>query len=88
MSAKHVIVYGQVQGVSFRANAEQKATELGLAGWVRNRDDGGVEMHIEGDDAAVECMLEWAQEGPAHASVERVKARDIAAQGGSDFAQV
>jgi acylphosphatase len=81
MSAKHVIVHGQVQGVSFRANAEQRATELALAGWVRNRDDGGVEMHIEGDVAAVERMLEWAQEGPAHASVETVEARDVAAGG-------
>ncbi len=45
-------------------------------------------MHIEGDDAAVERMLEWAQEGPAHASVEMVEARDVAAEGGPDFAQV
>jgi acylphosphatase len=88
MSAKHVIVHGRVQGVSFRANAEQRATELGLTGWVRNRDDGGVEMHVEGDDAAVERMLEWVQDGPVHAWVETVEARDVAAEGGSDFAQV
>lgn len=88
MSAKQVIVHGQVQGVSFRANAEQRATELGLTGWVRNRDDGGVEMHIEGDDAAVERMLDWAQDGPAQSSVETVEAHDVEGEGASDFAQV
>lgn len=87
MSAKHIIVHGQVQGVSFRANAEQRATELGVTGWVRNRDDGGVEMHVEGDDDAVGRMLEWAQDGPAHAAVETVEARDVAPEGRSDFAQ-
>ena len=87
MSAKHVIVSGRVQGVSFRANAEQRATDLGVAGWVRNRDDGGVDMHVEGDAAAVERMLAWAQDGPAHATVESVEVRDVEPQGLSRFAQ-
>ncbi|MDQ4117149.1 MAG: acylphosphatase [Actinomycetota bacterium] len=88
MSAKHVIVQGRVQGVSFRANAEQRAVDLGVAGWVRNRDDGGVEMHVEGDGPAVDRMLDWARTGPAHASVDSVEARDVDPEGLSDFAQV
>jgi len=87
MRATHVIVHGRVQGVSFRANAEQRAAELGVAGWVRNRDDGAVEMHVEGDDAAVRTMLAWAEYGPAHASVESLEARDVEAEDLPGFTQ-
>ena len=41
---KHIYFYGRVQGVGFRYYAVQKAGQLGLAGWVRNRYDGSVEM--------------------------------------------
>ena len=37
---KHIYFYGRVQGVGFRYYAVQKAGQLGLAGWVRNRYDG------------------------------------------------
>ena len=45
---KHIYFYGRVQGVGFRYYAVQKAGQLGLAGWVRNRYDGSVEMEVEG----------------------------------------
>ena len=63
------------------------AGDLGLAGWVRNRDDGSVEMHVEGDDEAVERMVAWAREGPAQADVSGVDVSDDNAQGLSGFAQ-
>lgn len=47
---KHMkfIVYGEVQGVGFRYFTHQLADELGLIGWVKNHDDGTVEIRVEG----------------------------------------
>lgn len=87
MSSKNLVVHGTVQGVFFRSSAQDVAGDLGLAGWVRNRDDGSVEMHVEGDDEAVERMVAWAREGPAQADVTGVDVSDDNAQGLSDFTQ-
>jgi acylphosphatase len=63
---------GRVQGVFFRAATRQIGQNLGLRGWVRNRGDGAVEGHIQGDEPAVDAMLEWCREGPPGAEVERL----------------
>jgi acylphosphatase len=65
-------VTGRVQGVFFRASARQVGEGLGLQGWVRNRGDGAVEGHLQGDDTTVQAMLDWCREGPPHAAVERL----------------
>lgn len=51
----------------------QKAAELGITGWVRNRRDGTVEAVVQGDPLAVEQMLEWARHGPPAARVEHLE---------------
>ena len=43
-SRLHVIVFGIVQGVFFRANTKEQADHLDITGWVKNRTDGGVEI--------------------------------------------
>jgi acylphosphatase len=48
------------------------ARQHGLAGWVSNRWDGGVEAVLEGEDDAVERLVRFVREGPRGASVERV----------------
>lgn len=65
-------VTGRVQGVLFRASARQVGEGLGLRGWVRNRGDGAVEGHLQGDGATVAAMLDWCREGPPGAVVERL----------------
>ena len=65
-------VTGRVQGVFFRASARQVGEGLGLRGWVRNRGDGAVEGHLQGDGATVAAMLDWCREGPPGAVVERL----------------
>jgi len=45
------------------------ALRYGLAGWVRNRDDGAVEALVEGEETQVEKLLEWARVGPPGANV-------------------
>jgi acylphosphatase len=69
-----VRIRGRVQGVFFRAEARARAESLGVAGWVRNADDGSVEAVFEGADEQVESLLEWCRRGPAGAGVEEVEA--------------
>jgi len=69
MSAKRLIIAGQVQAVGFRDWAAARAGELGLSGWVRNRTDGTVEILIAGDAAAVEEMARLCRRGPRMAQV-------------------
>lgn len=74
--ARRVHVSGRVQGVAFRWYAQARARELGLAGWVRNVEDGSVEVWIEGPIEAVEEMLRWLRRGPPSARVEGVDVLD------------
>jgi acylphosphatase len=69
----HVIVSGKVQGVFFRSSIREKAQEFGLAGWVRNLNDGRVEAVFEGEKELVENMVKWVRKGPEYAIVEDVK---------------
>lgn len=68
----HLLISGRVQGVFFRANTKQKAQKLGLMGWVKNTPDGKVEAVAEGDQEAIQRLIEWAKQGPAVAEVEQV----------------
>lgn len=54
---KHMQFYGRVQGVGFRYHATYKARELELTGWVRNEDDGSVEMEVQGDPDRINLLL-------------------------------
>jgi acylphosphatase len=72
-SRLHAIVEGRVQGVGFRAFVIDRATGLGLAGWVRNRWDGTVELVAEGERAALEKLLSAVRRGPPAAFVSGVR---------------
>jgi len=74
----HVRVHGRVQGVYYRASAQEEAQRLGLVGWVRNRADGTVEAAAEGEDAAVESFLAWCKRGPERARVDDVEVERLA----------
>ena len=67
---RRVVVRGEVQGVFFRDSTRKEAESRGVAGWVRNRDDGSVEARFEGSPNAVEAMIEWCRSGPTRAEVE------------------
>lgn len=82
---KVVTVHGTVQGVGFRWAARAEAERLGVAGTARNLLDGSVEVVVEGDDAAVDEMLGWLQQGPSTASVTGADAVDQEPQGASRF---
>jgi len=71
-AAVHLRVQGRVQGVFYRAKTQKKAEALVLTGWVKNCDDGSVEIHAEGNKANLEELIEWCHRGPALAKVSNV----------------
>jgi DNA ligase D-like protein (predicted 3'-phosphoesterase) len=84
--ALRATVRGRVQGVFFREATRAKALELGALGWVRNADEGGVLVHAEGPEAAVEALLAFLREGPSAASVEEVEVERVMPEGHEQFA--
>jgi len=57
----------------------------GLAGWTRNREDGGVDIEVEGDREAVERFERHVRQGPAGSRVESVDVLDIPPAGAAGF---
>ncbi len=72
MQAKKIRVTGKVQGVYFRASAKQKAMNLGINGFVKNEPDGSVYLEVEGEDKAIDRMVNWCKKGPGLARVADV----------------
>lgn len=68
---------GQVQGVFFRASTRDEARRLGVTGWVRNLPDGTVEAEAQGDEDAVESLIEFCRRGPGHATVTGLRVEDL-----------
>ena len=84
MERIHLWVSGIVQGVAFRYYTTQKATDLGLMGWVKNLPDGRVEIVVEGPKEKLETFEVWARQGPPSAMVSRVKRREESPTGASE----
>jgi acylphosphatase len=70
---KHLIIYGQVQGVFYRATAKEVADQIGIAGWVKNTEDGSVEIMASGTEEELNKFIEWCKQGPRKAVVDKVK---------------
>jgi len=85
MIARRVRLTGRVQGVFFRAWTRNEARGLQVSGWVRNSSDGSVEAHVEGDEPAVNELVDRLREGPPHARVDRVDLSDAAIEGLNTF---
>jgi len=68
-----IIVRGLVQGVGFRYHTKEQGTALGLKGFVRNTAGDSVEVEAEGDEHAINELIDWLRTGPSHATVESVE---------------
>lgn len=66
-------VSGRVQEVGYRQTCRSVARSLELAGWVRNRLDGRVELFAQGESDAVDRLISWAWTGPSMATVTGVE---------------
>jgi acylphosphatase len=73
----HVLVRGRVQGVGFRWFVREAARELGLAGWVRNRPDGTVEVAAEGNALMLGKLRDALRNGPPGAVITSVDDLDV-----------
>jgi acylphosphatase len=76
-TARRARVRGLVQGVWFRASTAERAAALGLRGRAENLPDGSVLVHLAGERAAVEALLEWLHRGPPLARVDVVEVEVI-----------
>ncbi|MFC7320622.1 acylphosphatase [Halobacillus campisalis] len=65
MPRKQWVFHGRVQGVGFRATAQSIARQQELTGWVRNKDDGSVEIEAEGKGDDLEAFLQEIKDGPS-----------------------
>jgi DNA ligase D-like protein (predicted 3'-phosphoesterase) len=79
-------VRGGVQGVGFRDATVRRARALGVLGWVRNDDDGGVLIHAEGLREAVDEFVAFLHEGPRLAQVTEVDLQEVKPEGHEQFA--
>ena len=70
---RRYVVSGRVQGVGFRWFVEREAATLGITGWVRNRDDGRVEVMATGTREQLSALDARLREGPRAARVDEVR---------------
>ncbi|MDD5192874.1 MAG: acylphosphatase [Candidatus Nanoarchaeia archaeon] len=85
MKTLKIFVTGSVQGVYFRQFVNKKANELKLKGFVRNLDDGRVEVVVEGRDERVNEMVEACKKGAPQANVKEVQTQELSNQGFNSF---
>jgi len=69
----HIFVNGRVQGVFFRQATKVIAIKNNVTGWIRNLDDGRVEILIEGDDKCIDSVIAWCDCGPANSRVDDIQ---------------
>ena len=74
---RRFVVRGRVQGVGYRWFAVRSAERLGLAGWVRNLDDGSVEVAARGGGESLAHLESELKRGPSGARVTGVTVSDI-----------
>lgn len=79
-------VRGSVQGVGYRAAVVDQARTLGVLGWVRNEDDGGVLVHAEGPAGAVLELVAFLRNGPPAAAVTDLAVHRAKVEGHEQFA--
>ena len=72
----HIFVTGRVQGVFFRQSTRVMAIKNNVNGWVRNLDDGRVEIIAEGETQNIDNFVTWCKTGPANSRVDEFELLD------------
>ncbi len=82
---QHFLVKGRVQGVGFRWFVQNEAARIGLRGWVRNTEDGDVEVLAAGSPKQIEEVLLLLHKGTRGSRVDRVIAHQLAENEGAEL---
>ena len=77
MPTVHLIIEGKVQGVFFRATAKDVADKTGINGWVKNTEEGNVEIMASGNDEQLHKFMAWCKVGPQRAIVTKLQVKNI-----------
>ena len=72
----HIFITGRVQGVFFRQSTRVMAIKNNVNGWVRNLDDGRVEIVAEGEKQNIDNLETWCKTGPANSRVDEFELVD------------
>jgi acylphosphatase len=70
-------VSGKVQGVWYRKYTVEKATELGITGYVKNESDNSVYILATGNEENLQRLIIWCKQGPPKAIVEKIEISDL-----------
>jgi acylphosphatase len=85
LKAIFVKIFGHVQGVGFRHFTYRVAKRLNVTGYVRNAEDGTVEIHAEGEEAVLERFLDEVSRGPTMAIVTDIRVEEVPVRGYRSF---
>ncbi|MEK6875671.1 MAG: acylphosphatase [Nanoarchaeota archaeon] len=78
-------ITGIVQGVFFREFVKSNAEKLNVRGFVRNLEDGRIEVFVEGSSPDVNKMIEICKQGPKHSQIKNVEEKEEKFQGFKEF---
>ncbi|WP_054636640.1 acylphosphatase [Thalassobacillus sp. C254] len=77
MKKYRVLVYGRVQGVGFRRYARKNAVKYRIKGWVRNNENGTVEIIVQGLPSRIGQFIGKILIGPKRAKVDSIEVSPI-----------
>lgn len=80
-----ITIKGKVQGVNFRNEAQKTASMLAVNGWVKNLDNGDVQVEAEGGVDNLRQFVDWLRQGPPQADVKDVQVEDGDPEGYTAF---
>ena len=69
-------ITGTVQGIFFRIFVKENAERYNVKGFVRNLEDGRIEIFLEGNSEDVNKMIELCKKGPKHAQIKKVETKE------------
>jgi len=72
----HIFITGRVQGVFFRQSTRVMAIKNYVNGWVRNLDDGRVEIVAQGEEQDIHNLANWCKKGPANSRVDEFELKE------------
>lgn len=81
----NIKIYGRIQGVFFRATAQEQAESLGIVGFAQNMPDGSVYIEVEGEESKLDQFLNWCKKGPPLAMVEKIATSESQLKNFSEF---